>query len=430
MRAEEARDRVAALREASVALRERSVGAIVGSLSEACARFADPSDHARADAVAALAERHGAPVAAIEAVFDAAFPRWDRSALERWLASELVDPGALDGFAEIGGTLRRARSPALVLAIQARGVPTTPVVDLMAALLVKASVWVKPATGADDLAARFAAVLGEIDPPLASAAVVAGWEAGSAASRAVMDAADLVVATGGAETIEAIRREARPEARVVLHGPRLSAAAIGADALERDRRGAVAALADDAALAGQVGCLSPVVAWIEAPAAEVHDLAGPVLHALVERWPGRSRREAPAAERSAWAEWTALAAVEAAAGTGGATAGGVDSGWTVRTRSRAEPPDAPPVPRALVLEPIESLEAVAGLCGRRRGAVASVGVRAAEGRVRALALRLAEAGVERVARLGRMQRPPLAWRRDGRPGLADLVEWTDWERNG
>jgi len=26
-----------------------------------------------------------------------------------------------------------------------------------------------------------------------------------------------------------------------------------------------------------------------------------------------------------------------------------------------------------------------------------------------------------------MQNPPLAWRHDGRPPLADLVSWTDWE---
>lgn len=424
---DEARDRVEALREAGAALRQRPVAEIVASLTAACARFADPSDNARAAAVAALADHHGVPETAIEPIADAAFPRWDRSALERWLESDLAAPGALDGWVEIGGALRRTRGPRLLLMIQALGVPTTPIVDLMAALLVKAPVWIKPATGADDLVARFASVLGEVDPSLADAVVVAGWERDSPAAREVMGAADVIGATGGAGAIEAIRREAGPDARVVLHGPRLSAAAIGKSALGADREAAVDALADDVALAGQIGCLSPVVAWIEAPPAEVHALAEPVLEALVRRWPAPPRREAPTAERSEWAEWTALAAVESAAGTGGPTAGGVDSGWTVRTRTRAGAPDPPPVPRALVLEPVESLEAIAPLCARRRGTVTTVGVRAAPERVEALAPRLAEAGVERIAPLGAMQRPPLAWRRDGRPGLADLVEWSDWD---
>jgi hypothetical protein len=35
--------------------------------------------------------------------------------------------------------------------------------------------------------------------------------------------------------------------------------------------------------------------------------------------------------------------------------------------------------------------------------------------------------VTRVCPLGRMQEPPLTWRHDGRPALADLITWTDLE---
>ena len=34
---------------------------------------------------------------------------------------------------------------------------------------------------------------------------------------------------------------------------------------------------------------------------------------------------------------------------------------------------------------------------------------------------------KRVCPLGQMQEPPLTWRHDGRPALADLITWTDWE---
>lgn len=430
MTGEEAARRAAGLEAAGDALRALPIDEVVEAVAAACARFADPADRARRDAEEALSEHHAAPRPAAASILDAAFPRWDAAALRGWLESDLGDRRALDRFVEIGGALRRARGPRLLLMIQARGIPTTPVADLMAGLLVKAPVWIKPAAGSDDLAERFAAVLDEDHPTLGAAVAVAGWEPGSAASRAALEAADVVSATGGAEAMAAIREAAGPGTRVVLHGPRLSAAAIGGEALEEDRGGALAALADDVALAGQLGCLSPVVAWVEAEAAEVHALAEPLLAALVARWPGRARKEAPPAERSAWAEWTALAAVEAAAGVGGPTAGGAEAGWTVRTRARAAAPDPPPVPRAIALEPVGSLEEVARLCGRRRGTVATVGVRAAPERVEALAPLLAEAGVERIAPLGEMQRPPPGWRRDGRLELADLVEWTDWEPGG
>jgi hypothetical protein len=38
---------------------------------------------------------------------------------------------------------------------------------------------------------------------------------------------------------------------------------------------------------------------------------------------------------------------------------------------------------------------------------------------------LARMGVHRVCPIGQMQRPPLSWHHDGRPNLADLVNWTD-----
>jgi len=62
-----------------------------------------------------------------------------------------------------------------------------------------------------------------------------------------------------------------------------------------------------------------------------------------------------------------------------------------------------------------------------RGKVSTVGLAAPEDKAQALARDLARWGVPRVCRLGQMQEPPLPWRHDGRPALADLVTWTDWE---
>lgn len=423
----DARTRCDALREAGRALADRPVREVVAALAGACARWSDPADPDRREAERALAEREGVPIGAIATVLDAAFPAWTEDALVGWLEGELGTPEALDRFVEAGDGRRRAFGPRLLVGLSARGVPTTPVADLLAALCVKAPAWIKPASGSDDLAVRFAASLALVDPELGRAVETAGWTSGAAVGDAVLAEADLVVATGGAGTMEAVRRAVGAETRLLLHGPRMAAAAVLREALEEDPEGAVAALADDVAFAGQAGCLSPVAAWVEASRPEVDDLADRVRAACEQRWPAAPRRRAPAGERAAWAEWTSLGAVEEAAGRVGLVVGGPDEAWTVQTRVRAAPPDPPPVPRALVLAPVEDAGLVAGLCARRRGLVAAVGIAGPAERRRALAPALAEAGVERIAPLGRLQRPPVGWRRDGRPTLGDLVRWADRE---
>ena len=56
-----------------------------------------------------------------------------------------------------------------------------------------------------------------------------------------------------------------------------------------------------------------------------------------------------------------------------------------------------------------------------------MGIAASEAKLREFALKLGMWGVPRVCPLGKMQRPPLAWRHDGRPPLADFIRWTDLE---
>jgi hypothetical protein len=63
-----------------------------------------------------------------------------------------------------------------------------------------------------------------------------------------------------------------------------------------------------------------------------------------------------------------------------------------------------------------------------RGKVSTVGLAATGAKADQLAIDLARWGVTRICPIGQMQNPPLTWRHDGRPGLGDLVTWTDWEQ--
>lgn len=83
--------------------------------------------------------------------------------------------------------------------------------------------------------------------------------------------------------------------------------------------------------------------------------------------------------------------------------------------------------RFVYVKGARNLEEVLQATDPIRGQVSTVGLAAGDTKTHTLALELARWGVTRVCPLGRMQQPPLAWRHDGRPALADWVTWTDWE---
>ena len=416
--------RCAELVRAGEALARRPMTEVVAALAVACARWRDPADPARREGVRALAGHHRVPEDAIARVLDAGFQPWTERALLERADGELGDARALDGFVALGGTRRMALGPRLAVALASRGVPTTPVGDLIDVLSVKAPVWLKPAAGSDELAARFAETLTEVDPGIGAAIEVSGWPRDSEQGRAVLGAADLVMVTGRGETLAGIARLAPDGARLVLHGPRLSAAVVTRGAIEADPDACVRALADDVAFAGQAGCLSPVVAWVEGGGEE---LLEPLHAACAARWPAPPRRDSEPGERAAWAEWSAMREVERAAGAPVAVVGDRDSAWSIEWRPQPGPPAPPPAPRILTVAPIGDAIEAADLCARVRGTVASVGIAGTADERERLAPPLARAGVERVTPLGRMQRPPAGWRRDGRPSIGDLVRWVDRE---
>lgn len=419
--------------EAGRALRERPLSEILDVLDEVGRRWADPSDPARREAESAMGDRHGVPREPIRRILDAGFvtpdgtPRYAAEALRAWIEAEVGDAEALDRWSTVAGRARRAFGPRLLVALASRGVPTTPVEDVVAALCVKAPVWLKPATGSDDLVVRFLATIAEADSGIGRAVEAARWSASGPDAGTILGRAEVVAATGRETTLQDVRGALGEGTRLLAHGPRLSIAVAERERLD-DVDGLAAAIADDAALAGQVGCLSPVVVYVVARPAEVESLVEPLWRACERRWPAPVRRATPPEERARWGEWIALAGVERAAGSGGSFAGGPDDAWSVQAVTRAAPPDPPPIPRMVTIAPVEDLGQVAELCARRRGLLATVGFASGrEGEATSWAESLARAGVERIAPVGTMQRPPLGWRRDGRTTLADLVRWVDRE---
>lgn len=418
-------ERLRALVAAGKALRARPVDDVLEVVAEACRRWREPGPDREAGEEA-LAAHYAVPYRSVAEILDAAFTTWTFESLRDWIAGELGDPAALDGFVRLGGESRRAFGPRLAFFLSARGVPTTPVADLVSTLCVKSPAWLKPPSGGDDLTERFVRTLSDVDARVGEAVAVEGWKRGSLQCDAVLTSADVVVATGGAEAISSIQRDISPDTRLVLHGPRLSAAIVLQEALESDNAATLDALARDTAFAGQMGCLSPIVAYVESSPSEVAELIEPLHGSCAQRWPCPPRDQAAIAERVAFAEWRATAGLEATRGRL-SWIGDVDSAWTLVARADAQPPDPPPIPRLLTLVPVHDAQEILELFGRRRGAVATVGVAGSAERVTALSEPLAAAGAERICPLGSMQSPPVSWHRDGRATLADLVRWVDRE---
>jgi hypothetical protein len=418
-------DRIGALVAAGEALRARPIEDVLEVVAEACRRWREPGPD-REDGEEALAAHYGVPRRSIAEILDTAFTTWTVQSLRDWITVELGDPAVLDGFVPLGGVHRRAFGPRLAVFLTARGVPTTPVADLVSALCVKSPTWLKPASGGDDLAKRFVRALSEIDPEVGDALVVEEWDKGSLDGDLVLASADVMVATGGAETMTAIQRKISLYTRLVLHGPRMSAAIVLKEALETDPDGVIEALARDTAFAGQMGCLSPVVAYVEAPPRELAGLVEPLHAACVQRWPCAPRSQTSLAERATFAEWRAWAGLEAASGQASWT-GDVDSAWTVIARNGAALPEPLPIPRMLTLLPVRDVEDAVELLAHFPGAIATVGMAGPAGRVADLTGSLCAAGAERVCPIGSMQSPPAGWRRDGRMPLGDFVRWVDRE---
>ena len=330
------------------------------------------------------------------------------------LVGEALDPAAMTELVERelgpGAAARPAPTDvALVAHVLASNVPALALPAIALACLAGAAVVVK--SGRDDplSAPAFQRALAAVDPELAATVVTVYWPGGDPEHEEMLLAtADVVVLTGGEPALASLARRVR--GRLVTHGPRLSVAAVGRDALEETERVANA-LALDVALYEQRGCLSPRAVYVEtggrlAPRDFAERLAA-ALDTLAERLP-----PAPASveERAAarllrtGAEWAPGTAVMA--GPGGTVVYDDDLAFRPTTAARS-----------LRVHPIRSLDILPALLPSAQ--IECVGLAGRDPRALVPALR--ERGVSRLCPPGRMQRPPLTWPRGQQAPLGALL---------
>lgn len=329
-----------------------------------------------------------------------------------WVKAELGHEQALDDFVPWGGHHARALAPGVILHIVSGNTPHAALQSLVAGLLLGSRNLVKiPSAGLPEVE-EFAR---HLSPELADLV-----ECSPELPGAWMSRADAVIVYGSDDTLATLRARV-PAGKIFLgYGHKLSFGVVFDDPGGRS----CAPAAADASLFDQQGCLSPHVFYVRNGGfpGGARAFAGGLareMAAFNERHPrGPLAVEDAAAVANLRAAYRFRAANDASVALWEGS-GAMD--WTVIYE---EDPwfVASCLHRVVFVKPLpDNLAEAAGPALPFLGAIGIHPATAAHARA-LLPLR-----PSRICALGRMQAPPWTWHNDGRPRLAPLVKWVDFE---
>lgn len=399
---------------------------ILAALGAVGARFLDPADPLRSEALARLPEESGLSPAMCVAVLDGMAADWTVERLEALVVADLGSSSALDGFVRRGERTAMAVGPALTVQIVAGGVPGVGVNALLRSLVVKGPTLLKPGRGDVVLPTLFARALGAVDPALADSLAVVYWPGGSREHEdAALERADVVTVYGSDETVRAVRARVPVTTRLVAYHHRVSIGVVGREALAPSTvEATAAAVAKSVAMFDQRGCVSPQVVFVEegggsTPADFVDRLAG----ALAELEESLSTGTLGTGAASTLQQARGTAELLSSS-TGGLVRHGGPAAWTV-VLDTSDAPTTPTAGRFVRVRAIPDADALAELLGPLGPHLQSVGVAGLEMRLERVARALGALGASRVAPFESVAFPPAWWHHDGRGPLVDLVRWVD-----
>jgi hypothetical protein len=424
------------VRTTRVGLARQSTADVIAALGATGARFLDPTDPLRAEALDGLPEASGLSPAMCVAVLDGMAADWTAERLTSLVTAELGGLAALDGFVRRGARSAMAIGPALCVQIVAGGVPGVGVTALLRSLVLKGPTLLKPGRGDVVLPRLFLRALAGVDPALAESVAVLYWPGGSREHEdAALACADVVTVYGSDETVRDLRARTPVTARFVPYHHRVSVGVVGRDALTAKAVERTAGeVAEAVALFDQHGCVSPQAIYVEeggacAPPAFTERLASAFAD-LERRLPG-GRLDAAASSTLQQARGTAELL---SASGGGQVRHGHAAPWTVVFEPAGVPfgptggPLAGPTAgRWVRVRPIADVADLPGLLAPLGPHLQTVGVAGLGDRLPEVARALGEMGASRIAPFDSVAFPPAWWHHDGRSPLLDLVRWVDLE---
>jgi len=328
-----------------------------------------------------------------------------------WVAAELGQADALDGWVSHGAARTKALAPETTLHVVSGNTPHAALQSLIGGLLLGSRNLVKLPRGGlievDDFISRLPAEL--------SSAV----EASEELPDPWLGLADAVIVYGSDETISALRGRAPAGKTFIGHGHKASLGIIWEDPDFTSCAGA----ARDASLLDQQGCLSPQVFYAREIRPGFARVYAEQLAAAMDqfnrthpRGPLTIEEKAEVANLRAAYRFRAAGDLRVALWEGG---GHMD--WTVIYEEDAWF-TASPLNRVIFVKPLP--ENLPEAMGPAAGQVGAVGLWPC---TEELADRFAALRPSRFCPIGRMQDPPWTWHNGGIARLASLVKWVDFE---
>lgn len=397
------------------ALRELTPDVVAGTLGRVHGLWAATSSVLRTEAVVLLRAVTGYPEPLLDNSLRRLFAGMSRDRLRHWLRS--ASPSGVPRVRGVG--------PSLTGVIASGNIPSAALPSVVQALLLRSPCLVKSASAEPVLLALYARTLAEHAPELAAALVVTGWEGGREELEApLFERVEALAAYGSDATLAALRSRLPLHTRFLPYGHRVSFAAIcreslSSENLERTARRA----ALDIAPFDQQGCLSPQAIYVERGGDTSPEQFGDALAEALQRVEATlPRRPLCPAENAAihqfrgeW-EMRTLSTPEARLWTSEGTQ------WTVLLDPEPRPGPSP-LNRTAILRPLNDLNELPSHLAASRLPLLSVTLAAAKERHRLLPHALAEAGVTRVAPLGRAQDPMDSLFHDGINAVAALTRF-------
>ena len=416
-------------------LRRMPVAEIVDAIDRAIARLLDRDDPFRRQAEAWLPVVSGYDADMVRLGLTGLFKTFRAPQLRRFVAEDFANPGVLDGFqpTPMGGAVR-AVGPDLRVHSWAGTGPALSLWRLVCGLLVKAPSIGKLASAEPLFAGWFARLLAEVHPPLADCLAVVWWSGaggetgvGAEGADVLYAEADTVLAYGGNQALDALRRRLPVTTRFLPHGHKLGFGMVAATALDTLQAPAVARRAAwDVMRYDQQGCYSPHVFYVErgapVPPRAFADYLAAELATLQRRF---ARRALALEEGAAVAKWQQT--VEWSAED--LLIGPVDAPWRVAYSDSLQPLAPTALYRTIAVVGVDCLEAVVPVVAAQRAFLQTAGIAAGPEALYRLAGLLGAVGVTRISAIGAMGKPEAGWHHDGRFNLIDLVRMAEIEQS-
>lgn len=416
-------------------LAERTTETLIRTLSRVAEEWLQPEQPFRKLALELGPAQTGFGRVTLAKGLDSFFGQLTRVNLHALLTQDLGATHRLDEFSTEAGDKRSLRTalalgPEFLVHIAAGNIPNPTLTSMVLGLLTRSAQFVKCASGTSLLPRLFAHSIYEADAKLGACLEVAEWRGGNAAlETALFEHADCVTATGSDETLAAIHAQLPTRTRFLGYGHRVSFGFVSGETLfGPSAQRIIAAVAEDVVAWNQLGCLSPHVIYVQ-PGGNIspENFAGLLADELERREASEPRGELPTETAATIASRRAVYEVRAAHSPETRQWRSTNStAWTVVYEAEARFQTSC-LNRFIYVKPVRDLTEALQNADSVRGQVSTVGLAASPREIQSLATQLARWGVTRICPLGQMQNPPLTWRHDGRPALADLVTWTDWE---